>query len=212
MNAVPGLDRRSRRERVRQTQPDGVSDEALLAAMAAGDTTAASVLVRRHQRRVFGIAFAVTGDRTSAEDIAQEAFLRVWRHAAVFDAHRATAVTWISTIVRNLAIDAIRARRTTPIDPYEGLAESDGPDQTPSTEDRAVEADMVGRVRSAINTLPDEQRRVLMRSAFYGQSAAEIAVAESIPLGTAKSRIRLALSKVRDVLAAEKGAFDGPDA
>jgi RNA polymerase sigma factor (sigma-70 family) len=180
--------------------------------MATGDTTAASVLIRRHQRRVFGIAFAITGDRTSAEDIAQEAFLRVWRHAAVFDAHRATAVTWISTIARNLAIDAIRARRTTPIDPYEGLDQTDGPDDTPSTEEQAVEADLVGRVRGAISLLPEDQRRVLMRSAFYGQSASEIAAAEQIPLGTAKSRIRLALTKVRDALAAEKGAFDGPDA
>lgn len=180
--------------------------------MAAGDGVAAAVLVRRFQGRICGIAFAITGDRSAAEDIAQEAFLRVWRHAAVFDAHRARAETWISTIARNLAIDYVRARRTTPVDPHQGPTEGDRPGNGLSTEDHVVASDLIGQVMSAVETLPAEQQRALMRAAFYGHTAAEVAAAEDIPLGTAKSRIRLALAKVRDAMAGEKGAFDGPDA
>ncbi len=212
VNVTPGLVRRSVRGRRRAADVDAVSDETLIATMAAGDTQAAAALVRRHERRIFGIAFAITGNRATAEDVAQETFLRVWRHAAVFDAHRASAVTWTSTIARNLAIDAIRVHRAVPVDPYDGLTWSDRPDEELSSEDRAVQTDLMDWVRGAITDLPEDQRRVLMRAAFYGQTAAEISVAENIPLGTAKSRIRLALTKVRDALATEKGALDGPDA
>lgn len=212
VNITPGRERRSGRGRRRTADVDAVSDETLIAAMAGGDARAAAALVRRHERRIFGIAYAITSDRAAAEDVAQETFLRVWRHAAVFDAHRASAVTWVSTIARNLAIDAVRVRRAVPVDPYDGLTWSDRPDEELSSEDRAVQTDLMDWVRGAITDLPDEQRRVLMRAAFYGQSAVEISVAENIPLGTAKSRIRLALTKVRDALATEKGGLDGPDA
>ena len=189
-----------------------MSDEALLAAMAAGDGAAAAALIRRHQARVFGIAYAVTGDRTAAEDIAQEAFLRVWRHAAVFDAHRASAQTWISTIARNLAIDFIRARRATPMDPRDLPMEDDGRGTGPTAEDQLVTSELVGRVGGAISALPAEQRRALLRAAYYGETAAEVAAAEEIPLGTAKSRIRRALTKVRDTVAEGKDGLDGLDA
>lgn len=211
MRAVPGLGRRPRR-RTLPEPTDGVSDEALVAAMAAGDAMAAAALVRRCQRRVFGIALAITGDRSVAEDVAQETFLRVWRHATVFDAHRASARTWISSIARNLAIDVVRSRRAVPVDPLLGLAERDGPDDEVTAEERAVASSLVGDVRRAVEALPAEQRRALMRAAFYGQTAAEVSVAEHIPLGTAKSRIRLALAKVRTTVAAEREESGGPDA
>ncbi|HXZ62401.1 MAG TPA: sigma-70 family RNA polymerase sigma factor [Acidimicrobiales bacterium] len=207
---MPGTQPRSWRRR-RLKQADGVSDEALLTAMAAGDGSAAAALVRRHQARVYGIAYAITDDRSAAEDIAQEAFLRVWRHAAVFDAHRARAQTWISSIARNLAIDFIRARRASPVDPHDALQRGELPSAEPSSDTRLVESDLVQRVRRVVDQLPTEQRRALLRAAFSGQTAAEVAVAEDIPLGTAKSRIRLALAKVRDTLAEEE-AFDEPDA
>ena len=210
MSEAPEFGRRGVRSRAGRAHTDGVSDEALLAAMAGGDSAAAGALVRRHQRRVFGIAFAITNDRSSAEDVAQEAFLRVWRHAAVFDAHRSSAVSWVSTIVRNLAIDVVRARRTTPVDPHDGVINGDVSSAGPSAEDRVVRSDLLSEVRRALSTLPAEQRRALLRAAFYGQTVPEISAAERIPLGTAKSRVRLALSKVRDALAGEKEALDGP--
>ena len=80
-----------------------------VAGMSAGDDRAAEVFVQRHERRVFGIALAITADRVTAEDVAQEAFVRAWRHAAVFDPLRASAISWLSTITRNLAIDTLPA-------------------------------------------------------------------------------------------------------
>jgi RNA polymerase sigma-70 factor (ECF subfamily) len=178
------------------------SDESLLAGVGAGDADAATVLVRRYQRRVYGLARSVLGDATAAEDVAQEAFVRMWRHAEAFDPRRASVATWLLTITRNLAIDALRLRRADPTDPAVllalHLAESGrGP------EDLAVAGDDVRRVRAAIATLPGEQRRALVRAAYLGQTAREIGACESIPLGTAKTRIRTAMLKLRDALAAE---------
>ena len=181
----------------------GASDEALVAGMAAGDERAAAAFVQRHERRVFGIALAVTADRATAEDVAQEAFLRAWRHAAVFDPRRAPATSWLSTITRNLAIDALRLRRAVPLDPDAAVwlaMETDGPTPESQTEHSLA----IDRIRAALRTVPADQRRALVRSAFYGQSATEIATAEAIPVGTAKSRIRLGLSKMRELLGAEE--------
>jgi RNA polymerase sigma-70 factor (ECF subfamily) len=178
------------------------SDESLLAGVGAGDADAATVLVRRYQRRVYGLARSVLGDATAAEDVAQEAFVRMWRHAEAFDPRRASVATWLLTITRNLAIDALRLRRAAPTDPAVLLAlhlaeGGRGP------EELAVAGDDGRRVRAAIATLPGEQRRALVRAAYLGQTAREIGAAESIPLGTAKTRIRTAMLKLRDALAAE---------
>ena len=95
----------------------GASDEALLAGMAIGDEGAGVAFVRRYQRRVYGLAVGLVGDHALAEDIAQEALLRAWRHAPVFDPRRASVATWVLTITRNLAVDALRLRRAVPTDP-----------------------------------------------------------------------------------------------
>jgi RNA polymerase sigma factor (sigma-70 family) len=201
MELVPRDRRFGRRSRGHESQ--GASDEALVAGMAAGDERAASAFVQRHERRVFGIAMAITANRATAEEVAQEAFLRAWRHATVFDPRRAPATSWLSTITRNLAIDALRLRRAIPIDPDDAVwlvLDTDG--KTP--EAHAEHAVAIDRVRAALRALPVDQRRALVRSAFYGQSATEIASAEAIPVGTAKSRIRLGLSKVREILDGEE--------
>ncbi len=83
-----------------------LSDEALLAGMAVGDQSAAVTFTRRYQRRVFGLAYSMTSDAGLAEDVAQEAMVRVWRHAPVFDPRRGSVTSWVLTITRNLAIDA----------------------------------------------------------------------------------------------------------
>src|SRR5215472_6142040 len=101
---------------------DGSSDETLLAGMAVGDERAGVAFVRRYQRRVFGLALGIVGDPTLAEDVAQEALIRVWKHAPVFDARRGGVATWVLTITRNLAIDALRLRRAVPTDPDDFVA------------------------------------------------------------------------------------------
>jgi RNA polymerase sigma-70 factor (ECF subfamily) len=202
MELVPN-DRRIRRPR-RWHEIHDASDEALVAGMAAGDERAAATFVRRHERRVFGIALAVTGNRSTAEDVAQEVFVRAWRHAAVFDPRRAPATSWLSTITRNLAIDFLRLQRAVPVGPDDSVWLGIENNQR-APEAHAEHAEAIERVRAALLVVPLEQRRALVRAAFYGQSASEIADAESIPLGTAKSRVRLGLSRVRDILDREGG-------
>jgi RNA polymerase sigma factor (sigma-70 family) len=189
------------------TSGDTRSDEALLGAMALGDETAGVAFVRRYQRRTFGLALSIVGDPDLSEDISQEALVRTWRHAPVYDSRRASVTTWVLTITRNLAIDALRMRRAAPIDPDDiinlGIASNE-----PDPSDQAQLTDASARVRVALGSLPVEQRRALVLSAFYGLTAEEISRQESIPLGTAKTRIRAGLGKVRSVLANE-GLYDG---
>jgi RNA polymerase sigma-70 factor (ECF subfamily) len=169
------------------------SDETLLAGMASGDEWATVAFVRRFQRRVFGLAHAMLGDRSAAEDVAQEALTRVWRHAQVFDARRGSVATWVLTITRNLAIDSLRVRRSLTISAEEmgNFQELD-----PGVDPLAA-VDATAEVRRALAALPTEQRRAVILAAFYGYTAAEVAESEQIPLGTAKTRIRSALGKLR---------------
>ncbi len=178
----------------------GVSDEALLAGMAHGDDASAVTFVRRYQKRVFGLAFSMMKDAGAAEDVAQEALLRAWRHAPVFDARRGSVTTWVLTITRNLAIDALRMRRAVPTDPDDfvalGLVSNER-----SPEERAVTLDSVPGLSAGLEAMPPEQRRALVLAAVYGRTAAEIAEHEAIPLGTAKTRIRAGMAKLRVSLA-----------
>lgn len=184
--------------------PAGPSDEALMAGMAIGDDLAALAFVRRYQKRVFGLAVGLLGDAGVAEDVAQEALLRAWRHAPVFDARRGTVTSWVLTITRNLAIDAIRRRRASPTDPDDlvamGLAGGGLP-----VDEEVMAGQLSPGLRAAVNALPAEQRRATLLSALYGRTAEEISVSESIPLGTAKTRIRAGLQKLRAALDDAKG-------
>lgn len=176
------------------------SDEALLAGMAAGDHDAARAFVRRHQQRVYGLAAGVVADRDAAQDVAQEAFVRIWRHAGAFDPRRGSVAGWVLTITRNAAIDAVRLRRATLADPETMLALM-GPAAGPGPDDRAVFAEELDRVRWALATLPPNQRHAVLLAAFFGLTAVEIAEREGIPLGTAKTRVRDGLRRLRDRLA-----------
>ena len=173
-----------------------LSDEALLAGLGSGDATLEKAFVARFQGRVYGLAVSLVRDPALAEDIAQEALLRAWRHASVFDPRRGAVVTWVLSITRNLAIDALRLRRALPIDPAASLLVG-LEDQARGPDDAAVASDVAVQVRSAVAALPADQRRALVMAAFYGHTALEISVAEGIPLGTAKTRIRAAMTKLR---------------
>jgi RNA polymerase sigma-70 factor (ECF subfamily) len=176
-----------------------LSDEALLAGMALGEQAAAVSFTRRYQRRVFGLAYSMTGDTGVAEDVAQEAMIRVWRHAPVFDARRGSVASWVLTITRNLAIDALRLRRAVPTDPDDFAASAMRSNEY-NAEDTVHRGDVSDTVRRALQGLPDEQRRAVVLAAVYGRTALEISEAEGIPLGTAKTRIRTALMRMRAVV------------
>ena len=182
-----------------------VTDEALLAGMAAGDGDAASAFVARFQRRVFGLALTITREPRAAEDVAQEAFVRAWRHSTAFDARRGSVATWLLTITRNLAIDAMRVRRPIAIDP-DTLLSMPVAGGAPDPGAMAAARDDAGRLHQALTELPDEQRRAIVLSGILGLSAREVAEHESIPLGTAKTRIRTAMLRLRLALVTEERA------
>ncbi|WP_220188245.1 RNA polymerase sigma factor [Pseudonocardia pini] len=94
-------------------------DDLLLAGLGTGDADLSAAFVRRFQHRVFGVALTVLGDVRQAEDVAQQAFERAWRHASVYDPRRGSVGAWLVTITHNLAVDAVRARRTEPVDPVD---------------------------------------------------------------------------------------------
>jgi RNA polymerase sigma factor (sigma-70 family) len=112
---------------------------------------------------------------------------------------RGSAATWVLTITRNLAIDAIRQRRAVPTDPDELLSAARVHGDR-SAEDITLSTNLSDAVRGALDALPAEQRRALVLASLYGQTAAEISASEGIPLGTAKTRIRAALQKLRTLL------------
>jgi len=182
---------------------DSVSDDALLSSIALGDEQAGLVFVRRYQRRLFGLALGIVNDAGDAEDVAQEAFLRIFRHAAVFDPRRGAVSSWALTITRNLAIDALRLRRGVPTNPDDRVfLELTSTERQP--ESAAIASHDVARARSALAQLPLDQRRAVLLAALYGRTAVQIAESESIPLGTAKSRIRLGMAKLRTAIVNEE--------
>lgn len=175
---------------------ESVTDESLLSGLASGDSEASAAFVRRYQSRVFGLAYSMVGDAGSAEEIAQEAFLRVWRHARAYDSRRGRVQTWLLSITRNLAIDHLRVRRGEPVDP-DTLDAREMMLMSSARQPDDVH-DEVFELRSALRTLPDEQRRPLIMAALGGYTAHEISEIEDTPLGTTKSRIRSAMLKLRD--------------
>lgn len=179
-----------------------VSDESLLAGMAGGDQDAVAVLVRRHQSRVYGLARSVVRDPHLAEDVAQDAFIRAWRYAGAYDPRRGAVLPWLLTITRNAAIDHVRSRRVRPEVPAEAVGEllpADGTDPV----DRIGQDAETRRTFAALAALPEPQRRAVVLATYAGWTAVEVSEFECVPLGTAKTRIRSGLARLRALLAEE---------
>lgn len=181
-----------------------LSDESLLAGLASNDPVAAPAFVRRFQGRVFGLAYTVLGDRDAASDVAQEAFVRAWRHAGVFDPRRGSVATWLLTITRNLALDAVRMRRVVPVDPGDLVALQLRGDE-PEPDSWILTSAELARLRRAVARLPEEQGRSLLLAMVHGLTAREISQLDGLPLGTVKTRIRTALHKLRSDLEVRDG-------
>ena len=173
-----------------------LDDQALLAGYADGVAEVAVAFVRRFQGYVYGVALAIVGDPNLAEDIAQLAFERAWKSAGRYDVTKAGVKTWLTAITRNLAIDSLRVRRPVPVDPVDLIRLLGSAEDEP--QERAIGADRAATLRSAIRALPREQGRALVMAGMYRMTAEEVSIAEGIPLGTAKTRIRAGLRKLRD--------------
>lgn len=183
-----------------------MTDEALLAGLGTGSADISLAFVRRFQAHVVAVALAIVGDRALAEDVAQQAFERVWRRGSTFDAGRGTVRSWLTTVTRNIALDNVKRRRPEPIDPADLVRLlGPGPDEP---ERASMQNQSRDELQQALRRLPPEQARALVMAGVYRMTAQEVADAEQIPLGTAKTRIRAAMMKVRDILTSAEAHHD----
>ena len=160
---------------------------------AAADRSAFAELFQHFAPRVKSYALRLGAAGPAAEELAQETLLAVWRKAAQFDPSRASASTWIFTIARNLRIDALRRERPLP-------APEDDADPAPLADQLLAGAEEDGRVRKALKSLPPEQLQVIELSFFTETPHSAIAERLGLPLGTVKSRLRLAMARLRTLL------------
>lgn len=173
------------------------SDADLLVAVARQDREAFTALFDRYAVRVKAFMMRSGASVHDADEIAQEVMVSVWRRAATFDPTRAAASTWIYAIARNRRIDMIRRVNRPAPDPEDPLFQ---PDPEPDGMAAVSQAEREERVRTSLATLPEDQRRALVLSFYDGLSHGEIAERLTLPLGTVKSRIRLAFRHLRGAL------------
>jgi RNA polymerase sigma factor (sigma-70 family) len=173
-----------------------LTDEEVLARVARANESALAELYDRFDRVAYGLAYRILRDALLAEDAVQDAFLAVWRTAAAFDPARGKASTWIMTLVHRRAVDVVRRedrRRARPLEDAP-VAAGDATDET------AVIREQRRAVQAALTQLPSDQREALELAYYGGLSQSELAERLGVPLGTIKSRMFAALSKLRDLL------------
>lgn len=171
-----------------------VSDAQLMARLAGGERAALALLVRRHQRQVFQLAYRTTGDHVLAEDIGQEAFLRVWRYAKRYES-TAQFTTWLYRIVVNLCLDAFKRRR-----PITGDVHANG-DVEPARQVGTIEAgERADAVQRAVAALPDRQRLAVVMHRFSGLAVRSIAEATGWSESAVESLLVRAYAALRRAL------------
>ena len=170
-----------------------------------GDAEAFATLYDRHGRAAYSLAYRMMGEKQEAEDVVQEAFIKVWRSAGGYRVGRGSVRTWILSIVHNRGIDQIRshARRGRMQDKIEASATTSEPSEAFAETWKNAQQE---QVREALNTLPHEQLKILELAYFSGYTHVEIADRLELPLGTVKGRMRLGLQKIRDYYQARGAA------
>ena len=166
------------------------------------DRAAFAELFRHFAPRVKSYLLRQGADDGTAEEVMQEALLMVWRRAETYDRRQATVSTWLFTIARNKRIDRIRREKRPEFDPTDPLLVPE-PEAPPDQAHDAGQAE--DRLRAALATLPPEQAELVRTAFFQDLSHRDIATARNLPLGTVKSRIRLALEKLRKALEEGEG-------
>jgi RNA polymerase sigma-70 factor, ECF subfamily len=188
------------RGRLRSADRRALADEELMQLVQNGEVDAFEVIFDRHASSAFSLAYRMCGRRATAEDIVQDAFLSLWRSGSGYDPRRGSVRSWVLSVVHNRAVDAMRrvgskAGRDVP---DEGIA-----DRLPAAErtDAEVERrDDARQLRTALDELPPDQRRVIELAYFGGFTHNQIAEMLDLPPGTVKGRMRLGLTKMRYVL------------
>lgn len=176
-------------------------DDDLLRAIVGQDPDALVALSHRYGKLAFGLAYRILNDAPTAEEVVQDAFMSVWRQAASFDTSRGSVRTWLLSIVHHRAIDLLRGR----YGKSQGDIDLDVVERTlaiPDIWNEVLHGLEREQIRSAMKTLPEEQRQAIEWAYFGGFTQSEIAERTGIPLGTVKSRLRSGLQKLRAVLLA----------
>jgi RNA polymerase sigma-70 factor (ECF subfamily) len=173
------------------------ADEDLISLVQSRDPHAFATLYDRHSRAAYSLAYRMMGERQAAEDLVQDAFLKLWRSARSYRPERGSVRTWLLSIVHNQGIDQIRssASRRRTQDKVEASAPRFQPSEAFAQSWRNAQRE---QVREALKTLPQEQLKVLELAHFSGYTHVEIAELLDLPLGTVKGRMRLGLKKVKD--------------
>ena len=173
-----------------------LADEDLMSLMEGGDAEAFAALYDRHIRAAYSLCYRMMGDRQAAEDLTQDAFLKVWRSASGYRSERGSVRTWILSIAHNRGIDQLRsmASRRRTQDRVEQSAPRSQPSEAFAETWRNRQRE---QIREALNTLPPEQLKILELAYFSGYTHVEISNLLDLPLGTVKGRMRLALKKIR---------------
>lgn len=185
-------------ERSAAKQPDCALAQ-LVQRAALGERDALTDLYDQASAFVYSLAFRILGDESGAEDVVIDVFTHAWRMASTFEPSRGSASAWLLTLTRSRAIDALRARRRNRArEPLE--AASEVPSDAPGPEDLNVAAERQRFVASALESLGNEQREAIELAYFSGLSHSEIAARLEQPLGTVKTRIRLGMIKLRELL------------
>lgn len=179
-----------------------LADEELMAVVDRKVAAAFEVLYDRHGGAAYSLAYRIVGDRNGAEDVAQEAFLSIWRSNARFDRSRGSVRSWVLSVVRNRAIDALRrgSGNAPKLDhDDEGVIEARPSEER--TDAEALRRETSREIQGALGALPSDQSQVIELAYFGGFSHSEIAEMLGMPLGTVKGRMRLGLEKIRVQLA-----------
>jgi RNA polymerase sigma-70 factor (ECF subfamily) len=179
-------------------------DEQLAKRLVAGDEEALAEVYDRYSAMVFGLARRVTGSRTAAEDVTQDVFVRLWTNPERFDPQRGSLRAFLGMLTHSRAVDVVRSDARRHVREQADAADPIRLDPASWERPEAVEAeDLALRVRRAVARLPAAQREALRLAYFGGHSYRSVAEVLGIPEGTAKSRLRMALTKLSDLLAAE---------
>jgi RNA polymerase sigma-70 factor (ECF subfamily) len=173
-----------------------LADEELMPLVNNGEPKAFAALYDRHSQAAYCLAYRMMGEKQAAEDLAQEAFIKVWRRAGSYRAQKGSVRTWILSIVHNRGIDQLRshASRRRTQEKIEASAASSQPSEAFAETWRNTQSE---QVREALSTLPKEQLKILELAYFSGYTHVQIAELLNVPLGTVKGRMRLGLQKMR---------------
>jgi RNA polymerase sigma-70 factor (ECF subfamily) len=177
---------------------DREAQAGLLEAIAArADKAAFAALFRHFAPKIKGYLVKIGTDRGQAEELTQEVMLTVWRKAATFDRRQASAATWMFTIARNRRIDVLRREKRPELDPTDPMLV---PDEPVAADERLDALEREARVARALQTLPKEQADLVHEAFFLAKSHSQVAEDTKIPLGTVKSRLRLAFGRLRKAM------------